>query len=264
MAFARANGIVLHYEASGPADRPPLVFINSLGTDLRIWDKVVERLDGRYRIIRYDKRGHGLSEAPPPPYPLTDHVADLAGLLDHLGIQRTAVVGLSVGGQVAQGLAALHPERVAALVLSDTAHKIGTRDGWDDRIDLVTRKGLGVLVERIMPLWFTAAFRKPDNPEYAGYVAMFTRTPIDGYVGTCASVRDADLTESTRALMVPTLCIVGEQDGSTPPDLVRSMANLIRNSEFRIIPDAGHIPCVEQPEAVAGLVGGFLRGLHYE
>ena len=264
MAFVRSNGIVLHYEASGHADRPSLIFINSLGTDLRIWDKVVERLDGRYRIVRYDKRGHGLSEAPPPPYPLTDHVADLAGLLDHLGIQRTAVVGLSVGGQVAQGLAALHPERVAALVLSDTAHKIGTRDGWDDRIDLVTRKGLGVLVERIMPLWFTAAFRRPDNPEYAGHVAMFTRTPIDGYVGTCASVRDADLTESTRALMVPTLCIVGEQDGSTPPDLVRSMASLIRNSEFRVIPDAGHIPCVEQPEAVAGLVSGFLRGLHYE
>jgi 3-oxoadipate enol-lactonase len=264
MAFVRANGIVLHYEVSGQADRPSLIFINSLGTDLRIWDKVVERLEGRYHIVRYDKRGHGLSEAPPPPYPLTDHVADLAGLLDHLGIQRTAVVGLSVGGQVAQGLAALHPERVAALVLSDTAHKIGTRDGWDDRIDLVARKGLGVLVERIMPLWFTAAFRKPDNPDYAGYVAMFTRTPIDGYIGTCASVRDADLTESTRALRVPTLCIVGEQDGSTPPDLVRSMANLIRNSEFRIIPDAGHIPCVEQPEAVAGLVGGFLRGLHYE
>lgn len=263
MAFARVNGIVLHYEVSGARELPPLVFSNSLGTDLRIWDKVAERLADRFRIVRYDKRGHGLSEAPPPPYPLTDHVADLVGLLDHLEIGRTAVVGLSVGGMIMQGLAALHPERVAALVLSDTAHKIGTREGWDDRIDTVTRKGLEAIVERVMPLWFTAAFRKPDNPDYVGHVAMFLRSPMSGYVGTCASVRDADLTESTRALKVPTLCIVGEQDGSTPPDLVRSMANLISNSEFRIVPGAGHIPCVEQPDAFAGLVGGFLRGVHY-
>lgn len=263
MAFARVNGIVLHYEVSGAKELPPLVFANSLGTDLRIWDKVAERLASRFQIVRYDKRGHGLSEAPPPPYALTDHVADLAGLLDHLKIDRTAVVGLSVGGMIAQGFAALHPERLAALVLSDTAHKIGTMESWNDRIDLVTRKGLGALVERVMPLWFTPAFRKPDNPDYVGHVAMFLRSPIDGYVGTCASVRDADLTESTRALKVPTLCMVGDQDGSTPPDLVRSMANLISNSEFRIIPNAGHIPCVEQPDAVAGLIGGFLRNAHY-
>jgi 3-oxoadipate enol-lactonase len=263
MAFAPVNGITLHYEANGAKELPPLVFSNSLGTDLRIWDKVAERLAGRFRIIRYDKRGHGLSEAPPPPYPLMDHVADLVGLLDHLEIERTAVVGLSVGGMIAQGLAALHPERVAALVLSDTAPKIGTTESWNDRIDLVTRQGLAVLVERVMPLWFTPAFRKQDNPDYADCVAMFVRTPVDGYIGTCASVRDADLTESTRALKAPTVCIVGEQDGSTPPDLVRSLANLISNSEFRIIPKAGHIPCVEQPDAFVGLVGGFLRNARY-
>jgi 3-oxoadipate enol-lactonase len=263
MAFARVNGIVLHYEASGAKQLPPLVFVNSLGTDLRIWNAVAERLADRYRIIRYDKRGHGLSEAPPPPYPLTDHVADLVGLFDHLEVDRTAVVGLSVGGLIAQGLAALHPERVAALVLSNTAHKIGTRESWDDRIDTVARKGLGAITEIVMQRWFTAAFRRPDNADYIGHLAMFKRTPVDGYVGTCASVRDADLTESTRALALPTLCIAGDQDGSTPPELVRSMAKLIRNAEFRIIADAGHIPCVEQPDAVAGLIGGFLRNAHY-
>ena len=114
-----------------------------------------------------------------------------------------------------------------------------------------------------MQRWFTPAYRRPDNADFVGYRAMFTRTPVDGYVGTCASVRDADLTESTRALKLPTLCIVGDQDGTTPPDLVRSMADLIRNSEFRIIPDAGHIPCIEQPDAVAGLIGTFLRNARY-
>jgi 3-oxoadipate enol-lactonase len=263
MAYARVNGIVLHYAVSGSEAPPPLVFINSLGTSLGIWDEVAEKLAGRYRIVRYDKRGHGLSEAPPPPYALTDHVADLVGLLDHLKIDRAAVVGLSVGGLIAQGLAALHPERVAALVLSDTAHKIGTREGWDDRIDLVARKGLAAIADDIMPRWFTPAFRKPDNAAYAGYRTMFLRSPVDGYVGTCAALRDADLTESTRALALPTLCIVGEHDGSTPPDLVRSTASLIRNSEFRIIPGAGHIPCVEQPDAIVSLIGGFLKGAHY-
>jgi 3-oxoadipate enol-lactonase len=263
MAFARVNGITLHYELSGGKELPPLIFANSLGTDLRIWNTVAERLSDRYRIVRYDKRGHGLSDATPPPYQLTDHVADLVGLLDHLGIRRTAIVGLSVGGLIAQGTAALHPERVTALVLSDTAHKIGTRESWDDRIDLVARKGLEALIDKVMPLWFTAAFRTPDNPVYAGCRNMFLRSPLDGYVGTCAALRDADLTESTRALTLPTLCIVGEQDGSTPIDLVRSMANLIRNSEFRIIPNAGHIPCVEQPDAFVGLVGSFLRAAHY-
>jgi 3-oxoadipate enol-lactonase len=263
MPFARASGIALHYDVSGSKDLPPLVFSNSLGTDLRIWNDVAERLSNRFRIVRYDKRGHGLSEATPPPYQLTDHVGDLTGLLDHLQIKRTAIVGLSVGGLIAQGLAALHPERVAALVLSDTAHKIGTDESWNDRIELVGRKGLEAIIDRVMPLWFTAAFRKPDNPNYTGYRNMFLRTPVDGYLGTCAAIRDADLTESTRALALPTLCVVGAEDGSTPVDLVRSMANLIRNSEFRIIPGAAHIPCVEQPDAFTSLVGGWLRGTHY-
>jgi 3-oxoadipate enol-lactonase len=263
MAFARVNGIVIHHELSGATDKPPLVFTNSLGTDLRVWGAVASLLADRYRIVRYDKRGHGLSEQPEPPYALTDLVADLAALLEHLGIERAAIVGLSVGGLIAQGFAALHPEKVAALVLSNTAHKIGTREGWDDRIDLVTRKGLAAVADNIMPLWFTPAFRRPDNPDYVGYRTMFLRSPVGGYVGTCAALRDADLTESTRALAVPTLCIVGDQDGSTPPDLVRSMASLIRNAEFRIIPGAGHIPCVEKPDAVAAVVSGFLRGAKY-
>ena len=263
MAFARLNGVVLHYEVNGAKELPPLIFSNSLGTDFRIWDAVAERLAGRFRLVRYDKRGHGLSEATPPPYALTTHVADLTALVDHLGIEKTAIVGLSVGGLIAQGLAALHPERIAALVLSNTAHKIGNEASWNERIAAVNAGGLGAIADIVMQRWFTPAYRRPDNADFVGYLAMFTRTPVDGYVGTCASVRDADLTESTRALKVPTLCISGDQDGTTPPDIVRSMAELIRNSEFRVIADAGHIPCIEQPEAVADLIGAFLRNVHY-
>jgi 3-oxoadipate enol-lactonase len=263
MAFVRANGVVLHYDDGGVTTGPALVFSNSLGTDFRIWDEVVAYLDDRYRIIRYDKRGHGLSEATPAPYALGDHVGDLAALLDHLAIARAAIVGLSVGGLIAQGLAALRSELVGALVLCDTAHKIGTKEFWDDRIQTVTTKGIAALADSILQRWFTPAYRTLGNPDFVGYSAMLTRTDVEGYAGTCAAVRDADLTESVRTLTVPALCIVGDQDGSTPPDLVRSLADLIAGARFEIVKDAGHIPCVEQPEVTARLIGEFLKDVNH-
>ncbi|EKF17602.1 3-oxoadipate enol-lactonase [Nitratireductor pacificus] len=262
MAFARVNGVVLHHEVRGPADMPEngpaLVFSNSLGTDFRIWDAVADRLAGNYRLVLYDKRGHGLSEAPPQPYALTDHVDDLAALLDHLGIARAAVVGLSVGGMIAQGLATRRPDLVEALVLCDTAHKIGTDALWNGRIEAVNAKGIASIADGILQRWFTPAYRSSGNADFAGYTAMLTRTPVDGYAGTCAALRDADLTESTRALRLPVLCIVGHQDGSTPPDLVRELAALIDGARFEIIAEAGHLPCIEQPEKTAALIEAFL------
>ncbi|PSM18647.1 3-oxoadipate enol-lactonase [Nitratireductor sp. StC3] len=259
MAFVRANGIVLHYEDRGDPAKPTLVFANSLGTDFRIWDAVMARLGDGFRFIRYDKRGHGLSEAPPPPYRLDDHIGDLEALLAHCGVGSCALVGLSVGGMIAQGLAARRPDLAEALVLMDTAHKIGTAEMWNQRIDGVTKNGIASLADAIMERWFTPAYRSPDNPDYAGYVAMLTRTPADGYAGTCAALRDADLTAGTAALTLPTLCVVGDQDGSTPPDLVRSTADLIAGARFEIVRDAGHLPCIEQPDAVAALLSDFLK-----
>lgn len=261
MAFVRVNGIVLHYADRGRRDAPAIVFASSLGTDFRIWDKVADDLSADYRIILYDKRGHGLSDATPQPYKLDDHVGDLAGLLRHLGISNAVVVGLSVGGLIAQSLAAKHPELVRALILCDTAHKIGNDEMWNSRINAVNSDGIAPLVDLIMPRWFTPAYRTPDNPDYSGYVNMLTRTTVDGYAGTCAALRDADLTESTRALSLPVLCIVGDQDGSTPPDLVRELAALIKGSRFEIIEGAGHIPCVEQPEATIALIRAFLNDI---
>lgn len=257
MAFARLNGVVLHHEVRGPATGPVLVFSNSLGTDFRIWNDVVAALGARYRVVLYDKRGHGLSEATPTPYTLDDHVGDLSALLDHLGVTQAVVVGLSVGGMIAQGLAARRPDLVTALILMDTAHKIGTADMWDARIDTVTSKGIGAMSDAIMERWFTPAYRSPDNPDFAGYTAMLTRTTVEGYAGTCAALRDADLTQSTAALKMPVLCIVGDQDGSTPPDLVRSTAALIAGARFEIIENAGHLPCIEQPAATARLIAEF-------
>lgn len=258
MQFARLNGIVVHFEDSGEVGLPVIVFSNSLGTDFRIWDLLIEKLKGRYRIIRYDKRGHGLSDAPPAPYAMEDHVSDLAALLGHLGVARAAVCGLSVGGVIAQGLAASRPDLVRALILCDTAHKIGTEDMWNARIAAVTIKGVAGLAEGILERWFTPSFRAPDNPAFRGCRNMLVRSPVEGYAGTCAALRYTDYTQSSAKLSVPSLAIVGEQDGSTPPDLVRSMADLIPGCRFEVIAGAGHIPCVEQPDRLATLIDDFL------
>lgn len=263
MAFARMNGVVLHYEDRRATGLPALVFANSLGTDFRIWDAVAERLEVRFRILRYDKRGHGLSEATPPPYAMRTHVDDLAALLDHLGIGGAAVVGVSVGGVIAQGLATLRPELVRALVLCDTAPKVGTEEMWAARIDAVTAKGIPAIADGILERWFTPAYRSADNPDFIGYAAMLTRTSADGYTGTSAALRDADLTESTRALKLPVLCLAGDQDGSTPPELVRAMADIISGARFEIVKDCGHLPCIEQPEQTARLIGGFLNDVKF-
>lgn len=259
MPFARVNNVVLHHELTGQRDKLALVLSNSLGTDFRIWDSVVERLKDRFFVLRYDKRGHGLSEETPAPYALTDHVDDLAALMDHLKIARAAVVGLSVGGMIAQGLAARRPDLVASLVLSNTAHKIGTEARWNERIETVRRDGIRSIADGVMKLWFTEGYRAHGNAEFFGYKAMLERSPVEGYIGTCAALRDADLTESTRALRIPVLCIAGDRDGSTPRDLVRSMAELIHGAEFRVIENAGHIPNVERPDAVAALIETFLK-----
>ena len=261
MAFARVNGVVLHHEVRGSENAPAVVFSNSLGTDFRIWNEVADALSGDYRILLYDKRGHGLSDATPAPYAMSDHVGDLSALMEHVGIGRAVIVGLSVGGLIAQGLAATHPAKVRALVLCDTAHKIGNDELWNVRIDTVTQKGIGAMADGIMERWFTPAYRKPENADFAGYTNMLVRTTVDGYAGTCAAIRDADMTESTRTLKLPVLCIVGDQDGATPPDLVRSTAELVAGARFEVIEGAGHIPCVEKPAETIKLIKDFLADL---
>ncbi|MCB8838959.1 3-oxoadipate enol-lactonase [Aurantimonas sp. VKM B-3413] len=257
MAFARVNGIVVHYGVEGNPDAPSLVLINSLGTDFRIWDAFVDELGGAYRILRYDKRGHGLSEATPAPYAMKTHVDDLAALMDAVGMKSALLVGLSIGGMIAQGLAASRPDMVKALVLMDTAHKIGTAGSWNERIEKVEAGGIASLAGPILERWFTPAYRRPDNADFAGYANMLLRTPVAGYVGSCAALRDADYTEAAKALALPVLCIVGDQDGSTPPDLVRATSQLIPGAGFEIVAGAGHLPCIEQAEKTGALVHDF-------
>jgi 3-oxoadipate enol-lactonase len=259
MAFIRANGIVLHHQVVGIRGAPAVVFANSLGSDFRIWQAIVPSFADRYRVVLYDKRGHGLSDAPLGPYTIDDHADDLLALLDYLQIENAALVGLSVGGMIAQRIAVKAPARVRALVLCDTAVKIGTPDSWAERIAAIGKSGIEGIADGVIQHWFTPSFRDERRDEWAGWRNMLVRNPTQGYIGTCAAVHDADLTEDATHIAVPTLCMVGDQDGSTPPDLVRRTADLIPNARFEIIEGAGHIPCIEQPDAVARLIEHHLR-----
>lgn len=260
MAFERLGDIVVHHEVSGGAGSPVLVLANSLGTDLRVWDPLVPYLADRFRLVRYDKRGHGLTDLTPGPYTIAGLADDLAGLLDAAGIGEALVCGLSVGGMIAQQLAASRPDLVRGLVLMDTAHRIGTAETWQQRIDAVTGPGgIGGIADAVMERWFARDFRERRSDELAGWRNMLTRTPVGGYAACCAAIRDADLTASTRALRVPTLCLVGEEDGATPPALVEELSKLIPPASYVTVPAAGHLPCVEQPEEVARAVLRFAK-----
>jgi len=263
MPFAKLNGVTLYHRAAGRPGGRPLVLVNSLGTDARIWDGVIERLAQRYHVVSYDKRGHGLSEAPPGPYTLDDHVADLAALADHLELEKFALAGVSVGGLIAQGFAIAHPERLAALVLCDTAAKVGTAELWNARIEAVTGRGIASISEAILERWFTRAFREQRPVELAGWRNMLERSPVGGYAGTCAALRDADLRAQVGQIRLKTLAVVGEEDGSTPPELVRETVGMLPNARLEIIEGAGHLPMIEQPERLAELMTDYFTEVGY-
>jgi len=266
MNFATINGVTIHHQLIGAAEgKPTLVFANSLGTDFRIWRDVVVALAGEAAIVNYDKRGHGLSDIGNAPYQMDDHVDDLIALLEYLNVSNAVISGVSVGGMIAQGVYAKRPDLVSGLILCDTGHKIGNEDFWNDRIELISKNGLEAFADTILERWFTSQFRTPDNADFAGYRNMLVRTTLDGYIGTCTALRDADFTDEAKRIAVPTLCMVGDQDGSTPPALVEELCALIPKSQYELIKDCGHIPSIEQPEAVVQHIRNFLaRNGFYE
>ncbi|MCV9938782.1 3-oxoadipate enol-lactonase [Boseaceae bacterium BT-24-1] len=258
MVFARINGVSLHYRHEPAPGRPVLVFINSLGTDFRIWQDVADRLAGQFGFLFYDKRGHGLSELGDAPVSIETYAADLAGLLDHLGIASATLCGLSIGGLIAQDLYKERPGLIERLIFCDTAAKIGTAQSWNDRIAATLSTGIASFADSVMEKWFTPEFHKHRAAELTGYKTMLSRQLPAGYAAACTALRDADYSAAAPSIAVPTLVIVGDQDGSTPPDLVRGLAEAIPGARFEIIAGAGHIPCVEQPEALSALIADFM------
>lgn len=248
----------MHFRVRGPHDGLPVVFLNSLGTDLRMWDAVVDRLPG-VRAVGLDKPGHGLSATPAADWSLETLAADVVALMDHLGIAQAVVAGCSIGGMIGQMLGARYPDRMRGLVLSNTAMKVGTADSWAARIDGVQRLGMTGLAPQVIERWFAAPFRATD--EVLPWVTMLARGDAAGYIGTCKVLAAADLTGDSPRIACPVLLVGGSADQSTPVELVQATAAAIAGARVEVIEGSGHIPAIDNPDRMAALIGTFLEGL---
>jgi 3-oxoadipate enol-lactonase len=259
MEIVQINGHCIHYKWMNNQNKTNFVFINSLGTDFRIWDNVVELLKGYGNILLFDKRGHGLSDTVKNTAGLNDFTDDLLALMNYLSITKCIPVGLSVGGMIAQLLTSRKPEMVEKLVLCDTRFKIGNAQIWNERIQLVKEKGLSGISNGVMQRWFSAAFRNERSVRVAAYRNMLERTPATGYIQTCMAIRDADLTAIAKQIKLPVLCVVGSEDASTTPAEVKNLADLIEGAKYEVIEGSGHIPCVDNPVALSELIIDFIK-----
>lgn len=258
MTFTRINQHLIHYRLSGKVSAPVLVLVNSLGTDFRIWDQMAGPLSASFRLLCYDKRGHGLSDVPPGPYTIQDHIDDLSGLLHKLDIEQASICGVSVGGAIALGLAAKYPVLVHSLLLCDCLARFGQPQVWEQRMTEVEKNGIESIADTVMQRWFTDAYHASQPEALSGWRNMLVRSPVDGYLATCAAIRDADLSAEAASISVPTLVVCGEQDGSTPPEQVEAFSRMIPGAQFRLIKNAGHLPGIEQAGIMIDLISNFI------
>jgi 3-oxoadipate enol-lactonase len=241
--------VEVHYLLEGPEDAPVLVLSNSLGTTLAMWDQQAPALRERFRLLRYDHRGHGGSPVPPGPYKIEDLGRDVLVLLDRLEVERFSFCGLSIGGIVGMWLAGEAPERVERLVLCCTSARFPP-DTFDSRARRVRAEGVNAIVDAVVERWFTPTFRE-GRPEVAERARrMLLDTPAEGYAGCCEAVRDADLGGRLGTISAPTLVIAGADDPAAPPEGAELIRDSIPNASLEVVTDAAHLANMEQPEAI--------------
>jgi len=246
----------LHYRVEGAEGAPWLVFCNSLGTDLSMWDAQAEALADRFRILRYDRRGHGASTAPPGACTLADLGGDVIALFDALGIERAHYCGLSIGGLVAQWLAIHMPQRIERVAVCATASKIGTAAGWQKRIADVENEGLAWMTGATAERWFGAAFREAHADEVQRILAGFVATSVAGYAGCCAALAGADLRTDIAAIDIPLLAISGDDDPVCPPSDLQAIADTCGGRHVSL--PGRHLVNVESPKAFNAALREFL------
>jgi 3-oxoadipate enol-lactonase len=236
----------VNHEIEGPEDAPVLVLSSSIGSSLSMWDAQTNALRERFRVLRYDHRGHGKSPVPGGPYSMDDLGRDVISLVDSLGVERFHFCGLSLGGMVGMWLASEAPERVEKLVLASTAAELGPPSMWDERIEAVTNGGMESLVDAVMERWFTENFE--DRAELERIRRIFLDTPPEGYAACSAAIRDMKLRDRLPSIKADTLVISASEDPATPPERGEEIKDAIPNARMSVIPDASHIANVEKPE----------------
>ncbi len=257
MPFALGQGARIHYEIEGPEDGPVLLLSNSLGTDLGMWSPQMPALTTRHRVVRYDSRGHGRSEAPEGPYTIDMLGQDAVAVLDAAGVERALFCGLSKGGMVGQWLGVNAPNRVGRLVLANTAAFIGASEVWNQRIETVRAQGMAAIVPGVIDRWFTKPFQERAPDSVARIRDMLLATDPEGYTACCAAVRDMDQRQAISAISVPTLVIAGRHDLATSPEQGRLIADTVPGARFLEL-DAAHLSNIEAEAAFTHALLDFL------
>jgi 3-oxoadipate enol-lactonase len=252
-----ADGCSVHVELDGPERAPVLMLSNSLGTTLHMWDGQVKPFTQHFRLLRYDRRGHGRSDAPPGPYSMELLGRDVLAVLDALGVKKVNWCGLSMGGMVGQWLGANAPDRIERLVLTNTSCYFADKNAWNERLKLVREQGLASFASANMERWFTKGFRERAPQTVAWMKDMFSATPLQGYIACGQAVRDMDQRELLGKIKAPTLVIAGKHDPATPVEANDYIKNHIAGAALTVL-DAAHISNVEQPDAYTDAVLKFL------
>ncbi len=251
------DGCPLHVEVVGPETAPVLMFSNSLGVDLSMWKHQIAPFARHFRVVSYDRRGHGRSGVAPGPYDMERLARDDLAIMDRLGLDRVNFCGLSIGGMVGQWLAANAPERIDRLVLSNTSCYYPLKDPWHERIKTVSEGGVGTIADTVLGMWFTKDFHAGEPKTIEHFRHMLVSTPVDGYIACAAAVRDMDHREILAKIAAPTLVIAGRHDNSTTIEAAEFIRSRIAGAQLTIL-DAAHISCVERPDAFNAEVLGFL------
>ncbi|WP_299952717.1 3-oxoadipate enol-lactonase [uncultured Modestobacter sp.] len=244
------TAVEVHAVVEGPADAPVLLLSNSLGSDLSMWDPQLPALAQRFRVVRYDTRGHGRSPAVPGDATIDDLTDDVVALLDRLGVERAHVAGLSIGGMTGLRLAVREPHRVASLaVLCSSAHT-GNAEAWRERAHTARTRGTAVLAETVVGRWLTPPYAAAHPDLVARLRAMIAAADDEGYAGCCAAIERMDQRPDLGAITVPTLVVSGAEDQAVPPEHQRLIADGVPGARFLSLSPAAHLANLEQPEQV--------------
>ncbi len=257
MAFLEKNGDKIHYALSGPASAPVVVFSNSLGANFSMWDPQATELEKKYRVLRYDTRGHGQSSITPGPYSIEQLARDVLALLDALNVARANFCGLSMGGMIGMWLGLNAPTRVAKIVLCNTGAKIGSDKGWNTRIEAVREDGLKAVASVVIERWFSPEFRARSPQVWESALRMLEAAPPQGYAACCEAIRDYDARDKISAIRLPTMVIAGSKDSATPPADGRFIAEQIPGACYAEL-EAAHLSNIEASERFTAELIQFL------
>jgi len=256
---AHINGIEMNYVVEGPAAAPVVVLHHPLATDLTFWDETAAALKGEWRVVRFDARGHGKTQATAAPYDFKTLAGDTIALLDHLGVKRAAFVGLSMGGMVAQFLGLMHTERFSCLVIASSTSRIpeNLRHLWSDRVKVARAEGMASQVEPCLVRWLAAGSRQRADV-VARCTRLITATPVEGYGGWCGAIETLDMTDKLGGIALPTLVVVGQEDPATPVAASETIQRAIPGAGLVVIPGVSHMLAIEEPGAFVDAIRPFI------